>query len=98
MSVIGVVATLKVQPGKEAEFEKVFGELRSKVKANEKGCLQYDFFKSKSEPSTFVVMEQYASQADLDAHGKTEYFRAAGPALGAVLGGAPTLLFLDKVE
>lgn len=98
MSVMGIVATLKVQPGKEAEFEKVFADLRSKVKANEKGCLQYDFFKSKSEPSTYVVMEQYASQADLDAHGKTEYFRAAGPALGAVLGGAPTLLFLDKVE
>ncbi|MCF8470846.1 MAG: antibiotic biosynthesis monooxygenase [Parvibaculum sp.] len=98
MSVIGVVATLKVQPGKEAEFEKVFGELRAKVKANEKGCLQYDVFKSKSDVSTFVVMEQYASQADLDAHGKSEYFRAAGPALGAVLGGAPELLFLDKVE
>ena len=43
-------------------------------------------------------MEQYATQADLDAHGKTDYFRAAGPALGSVLGGAPTLQFLDKVE
>ena len=97
MSVIGVVATLKVQPGKEAEFEKIFAALRDKVKSNEKGCRQYDFFKSKSDASTYVVMEQYASQADLDAHGKTEYFRAAGPSLGAVLGGAPTLLFLDKV-
>ena len=46
MSIIGIVATLPVQPGKEAEFEKVFADLRSKVKANEKGCLQYDFFKS----------------------------------------------------
>ncbi len=98
MSVIGIVATLPVQPGKEAEFEKVFADLRSKVKANEKGCLQYDFFKSKSEPATYIVMEQYATQADLDAHGKTDYFRAAGPSLGAVLGGAPTLQFLDKVE
>ncbi|MEP2829369.1 antibiotic biosynthesis monooxygenase family protein [Parvibaculum sp.] len=98
MSVIGIVATLPVQPGKEAEFEKVFSDLRSKVKANEKGCLQYDFFKSKSEPATYIVMEQYATQEDLDAHGKSEYFRAAGPALGAVLGGAPSLQFLDKVE
>ncbi|HAC59591.1 MAG TPA: antibiotic biosynthesis monooxygenase [Rhodobiaceae bacterium] len=98
MSIIGIVATLPVQAGKEAEFEKIFGDLRTKVKANEKGCLQYDFFKSKSDSSTYIVMEQYATQADLDAHGKTDYFRAAGPALGSVLGGAPTLQFLDKVE
>ena len=98
MSITGIVATLPVQAGKEAEFEKIFGDLRTKVKANEKGCLQYDFFKSKSDSSTYIVMEQYATQADLDAHGKTDYFRAAGPALGSVLGGAPTLQFLDKVE
>jgi|SRR5690606_2705412 quinol monooxygenase YgiN len=97
MSVIGIVATLKIQAGKEAEFEQVFGELRNQVKANEKGCLQYDFFKSKSEPSTYIVMEQYATQADLDAHGKSDHFRAAGAKFGALLGGAPSLVFADKI-
>jgi quinol monooxygenase YgiN len=97
MAVIGIVATLKVQAGKEAEFEKIFTELRAKVKANEKGCLQYDFFKVKDEP-TFVVMEQYASQDALTAHGQSDYFKASGPALGAVLAGRPTLQFLQKVE
>ncbi|MBI1261478.1 MAG: antibiotic biosynthesis monooxygenase [Rhizobiales bacterium] len=98
MSVIGLVATLKVQPEKADEFAKVFGELRAQVKANEKGCLQYDFFKSKSEEGTFIVMEQYATQADLDAHGKTDYFKAAGAKFGSMLAGAPSLVFADKVE
>jgi quinol monooxygenase YgiN len=98
MASIGLVATLKVKAGTEDEFAKIFGELRTQVKANEKGCLQYDFFKSKSDGTTFIVMEQYATQADLDAHGKTDYFRAAGAKFGGMLDGAPGLVFADKVE
>lgn len=97
MSVVGIVATLKVQPGKEAEFEKVFADLRGKVRANETGNLQYDFFKVKDEP-TYIVMEQYASAEAMAAHGQSEHFKAAGPALGAVLAGRPTLQILSRVE
>jgi quinol monooxygenase YgiN len=43
-------------------------------------------------------MEQYASQDALKAHGQTEYFKAAGPRLGAVLGGAPEIAYYDIVE
>ncbi|HEX7776314.1 MAG TPA: antibiotic biosynthesis monooxygenase family protein, partial [Parvibaculum sp.] len=97
MSVLGVVATIKVQPGKEAEFEKAFADLRSKVRANEKGNLQYDIFKMKDEP-TYIAMEQYASKEALAAHGESEHFKAAGAALGAVLAGAPVLQIIKKVE
>lgn len=97
MSTIGLVVTLKVQPGKESEFEAVFTKLRAEVKANETGCLQYDVFRSKQEPGTYVITEQYASAEALGLHGKTPYFTAAQPALGATLAGAPTMLFLDKV-
>ena len=95
---IGLVATLKVQADKADDFAKVFMELRAQVLANEKGCMQYDFFKSKANDGTFIVMEQYATQADLDAHGKTEYFKAAGGKFGSMLAGAPGLVFADKVE
>ncbi len=97
MATIGLVATLKIQAGKEAEFETIFGGLRQQVLANEKGCLQYDFFKSKSDATTYIVMEQYATQADLDAHGKSDYFKAAGAKFGGLLGGAPSLVFADKI-
>ena len=35
MSGIGIIATLRVQPDKEAEFEAVFAELAPAVRANE---------------------------------------------------------------
>jgi quinol monooxygenase YgiN len=95
---IGVVATLKIQPGKESEFEAVFGALQEQVRANEPGCLMYDLFKSKAEEATYVVMEKYESEDALKAHGKTEYFRAAGPKLGGVLGGAPKVEYFTRVS
>ena len=95
---IGVVVTLEVQDGKQAEFEGVFKDLMAKVKANEPGCLWYQLFKSKTSATTYTVMEQYASAEALASHGKTDYFLAAQPALGACLGGAPSIEMLDIVE
>ncbi len=98
MSVTGIVATFKIQAGKEAEFEATFRDLAAKVKANEKGCLLYDLFKSKKDPQTYIVMEQYASDADLAAHGNSEYFKAAFPKFGAVVAAAPVIDFFSKAD
>ena len=95
---IGVTAKLPIQDGKQAEFEQVFKELMAKVHANEPGCTMYQLYKVKGSDTEYVVMETYASQEALDAHGQTEYFKAAGPGLGACLAGAPTIEYYDIVE
>jgi len=95
---IGVVATLKVQDGKSADLEKVFGDLAAKVKANESGCLMYQLTRSRTEPNTYKVMELYASEEALKTHGSSDYFRAAGPGIGACLAGRPEIEYLDAVE
>ncbi len=94
---IGIIATLKVQDGKNAEFEGVFRDLAAQVRANEKGCLAYQLTKSRSDPNTYKVLELYADQAALDHHGQTEYFRAAGPKMGPCMGGRPEIEILDGV-
>lgn len=94
---IGIVATLKVKAGKESEFEGVFTELQGHVAKSEPGCLMYEVFKSRSQPSTYIVMEKYKDQAALDAHRTTPHMAAAGPKLGATLDGRPTIELLDKV-
>jgi quinol monooxygenase YgiN len=94
---IGIVATLKVQEGKNAEFEGVFKDLAAQVRANEKGNLAYALTKSRSDPQTYKVLELYTDQAALDVHGQTEYFRAAGPKLGPCLAGRPEIEYLDGV-
>jgi quinol monooxygenase YgiN len=94
---IGIVATLKVQDGKGAEFEGVFRDLAEKVRANEPGNLMYQLTKSRADPNTYKVLELYKDQAALDLHGGTEYFRAAGPKLGPCLAGRPEIEYLDAV-
>jgi quinol monooxygenase YgiN len=94
---IGIVATLKVKPGKEAEFESIIAGLQEQVRKNEPGCLLYQVFRSRGSASTYVVMEQYKSQSDLDAHRTTPHMGAASPKLGAVLDGRPTIELMDKV-
>jgi quinol monooxygenase YgiN len=94
---IGVIATLKVQDGKNAEFEAIFTELAKQVRANEKGNLAYALTKSRSDPNTYKVLELYADQDALTAHGQTEYFKAAGPKMGPLMGGRPEIEYLDGV-
>jgi quinol monooxygenase YgiN len=94
---LGVIATLKVQDGKNAEFEAIFTDLAKQVRANEKGNLAYALTKSRADPNTYKVLELYADQDALTAHGQTEYFKAAGPKIGPCMGGRPEIEYLDGV-
>jgi len=94
---LGIIATLKIKAGKEEEFENTFRELQVAVRANEPGVIQYEVFKSRSQESTYIVMEQYKTQDDLAAHRTMPHMVAAGPRLGAVLDGRPGIEILEKV-
>jgi quinol monooxygenase YgiN len=93
-----IVATLPIQPGKTAEFEKVFAELAEKVIANEPGCKRYELCRSTVNPNSYVVVENYADQASLDHHGKTPYFLEAFGKFGSLLSGAPQIDFLKPLD
>lgn len=94
---IALVATLKVQDGKNAEFEAVFTDLAQQVRANESGCLMYQLTKSRADPNTYKVLELYKDQDALTHHSGTDYFKAAGPKMGPCLAGRPEIEFLDAV-
>ena len=94
---LGVVATLKVKPGMEAEFEAVAKELVAKVNANESGCKLYALHRAET-PATYVFMERYVDQAAVDAHRATDYFKALGRRMGEYMEGRPDVLRLREVE
>ena len=94
---IGVIAVLKIQEGKAAEFEAFFGDLATQVRANEPGNLAYQLTKSRTEPNTYKVLEVYQDQDALTHHGGTDYFKAAGPKFAAVLAGRPEVEYLDGI-
>ena len=95
---IGVIATMPVQEGKNEEFEAVFMELAAQVVANEPGCSFYTLNRSKSDPQTYKVLESYVDKAALEAHGKTDYFKAANVKLGGLVAGMPDVEYLDGIE
>jgi quinol monooxygenase YgiN len=95
---IGIVATLKVQEGKGADFEAVFLELTAKVRANEPGNLIYQLTKSRTEADTYKVIELYTDQEAVTIHGGSDHFKELGRKMGAFMAGRPEIEYLDAVE
>jgi len=94
---IGVIATITIQEGQNAAFEQTFLALAEQVRANEPGNIFYILHRSKTDPQVYKVLEQYHDEADLDAHGKTEYFREANKVLATMVAAAPVVEVLDTV-
>ncbi len=94
---LGVVATIKVKPGMEKEFEAVAKELVAKVNANEPGCTLYALHHGE-QPSTYVFMERYADQAAVEAHRATDHFKTLGRKMGEFMDGRAEVVRLREVE
>ncbi|MBT6114743.1 antibiotic biosynthesis monooxygenase [Porticoccaceae bacterium] len=94
---IGVIATITVRDGKNAEFEELFTGLTEQVLANEPGATFYALHRTKSDSQVYKVLEQYASKEALKAHGQTEYFLAASQKMGALVAAAPDIEVMDAV-
>ena len=94
---LGVVATIKVKPGLEKEFEAVAKELVAKVNANEPGCKLYALHHAEA-PHTYVFMERYVDQAAVEAHRGTDYFKTLGRKMGEFMDGRPEIARFREVE
>jgi quinol monooxygenase YgiN len=94
---IGIVATLKIQDGKNAEFEAAFKEAMAAVRANEPGNLFYELVKSRTDPTTYKVLEGYKDDAAIAAHRDSAHYKALGPKLGPCMAGRPEIELLDGV-
>ena len=94
---LGVVATIKVKPGMEQQFEAVAKELVAKVTSTEPGCRLYALHRGEA-PQTYVCMERYTDQSAVDAHRATDYFKALGRKMGEFMDGRAEVVRLKEVE
>ena len=83
---IGILAHLKIQPGKSQEFETIFAELEAAVRHNEPGNNFYACHRT-DDPTVYVVMEQYKDEAAVHAHRTSDHFKTIGAKLGSVMAG-----------
>jgi len=83
---LGIVATLKVKPGMEGEFESLARQLVAKVRADEPGCALYVLHRAET-PGTYVFMERYVDDAAFEAHRKTPHMQTLGRKMGDYMDG-----------
>lgn len=94
---IGLLATITVLEGKNAEFEQTFLDLTAMVRENEPGNIFYALHKSAQDPQVYKVMEQYDSREALELRGRTEYFKQANKQLAGLVASAPEIEVLEAV-
>jgi quinol monooxygenase YgiN len=82
---VGGLKIVQVKVGQEAEFERLFAELRELMHAQEPDCIVYSLLKSRTKTGAYIVHEQYRNQAAADAHQKTSYGSAYFPKMRAVI-------------
>lgn len=90
---IAVIARLNVAEGKEQEFEEAMLGLAAQVRSNEPGNELYTL--CRDADGNYVVMELYADEAALKAHGESEHFKAAGAKFAGVMAGRPDIQRLE---
>ncbi|MDQ3615381.1 MAG: antibiotic biosynthesis monooxygenase [Actinomycetota bacterium] len=88
MSDLHVVAVIAARSGSEDELRSVLSGLVDPTRA-EHGCLAYDLFESASMPGTFITVELWRDQSDVDAHMQTAHIAAALAASEAHLAAPP---------
>jgi len=76
MEEVNLIVMIEVMPEKQNLQLEAYEKLKPLVLA-EPGCLQYELFSDASNEHKFVLIEQWASQADLDAHDQTDHMIAA---------------------
>lgn len=69
---LAVTVLIETFNGKANEEVQAFQALVEKVLA-EKGCIQYELTQSVHDENQFVLLERWASMADLEAHLQTSH-------------------------
>ena len=94
---VGMIATLRVNDGRQADFEAAFAKMQEAVKADEPGCLLYTLCRDRDDATTYRVMEQYSDDDAVKVHGKSDGFKAAAAGLAGVMAGAAVIAFVEVV-
>jgi quinol monooxygenase YgiN len=95
---MGVIATVRVKLGKAAEFERVFRELATEVRAKEPGVLAYEMTRSQSEPNLYKAFEVYRDEATTAHHSNTDYFKRLFAEIEQLVDGEMDIEILDVIR
>ena len=96
MADLSVVAVITAKTGSEDVVRAALTDLVAPTRAEE-GCRSYDLYESASVESTFVTIESWREQADLDAHMQTAHIAKTFEVAGEHLATAPAIHALRPI-
>ena len=91
------IATLRIKPGQEAEFERLQKELSDLTHASEPDTKVYDIVRSRDNPDTYVVYGRFKDEAAFQQHQTTAFHERLVPPILATVTGEMDLKFYDFV-
>jgi len=97
MSDIRVVATIPARADAADQVRAALQDLAA-VTRTEEGCVAYELFESGAAPGTFVIIETWRAQDDLEAHLASVHVAAAFAAAGPLLDGEVAIHPLTAVD
>ena len=91
------IATLKIKPGREAEFERLQQELSAETHRAEPDCAVYDVIRHRDRKNTYVVYARFKNEAAFQLHMKAPFHDRLVPPILACVEGEMDLQFYDWV-
>lgn len=95
---VGVIAGLRIKPGMNAGFEAAFRRFQLTVRASESGVIYFALHRSRTDPQSYSVMEQYRDQQGLNEHRQTPHYLAIPATFGEFMAGPPDIREYDAIE
>lgn len=92
-----VVARMVARPEAVGEVRAILAGLVVPTRA-ERGCLVYELLQNRHDPTDFTFVEEWKSDAALDAHLSSEHIRAARSRLPELLAAEPDIRRYSVVE
>ncbi|UZJ23613.1 antibiotic biosynthesis monooxygenase [Rhodococcus antarcticus] len=92
-----IVVKFPVRPERAEAWLDLVAEFTRDVRAEE-GNLFFEWSRSVDEPSTFVLVEGFASQEAGEAHVATDHFQKAIAWMGAEVTAKPAIIYTDAPQ
>jgi len=92
---IGLVAVLKIKPGMEEKAYEACRIMAEQVNKKEPGCLYYEPYKSRENPSEIYFLEKYSTMEDLEKHRQTDHYLEFRAKMKDMLVETPAVTELD---
>lgn len=96
-SLLTIVARIKAKPGLVDRMQQDLLSLLTPTRA-ESGCITFDLLKDTTDPTVFVLYENWKDQAALEAHFQQPYVKQVLQAYEETLAEPIEVLSLTKIE